>query len=84
MIAVNSIDTYSFLAFSDLACHLEDTGIGISWLHSLEKELQSNDQEAPPSPDKHTGLVLEQCHAWRCIPIINSSDVDIPEVPGCH
>ena len=26
-------DSYPFLAFSDLICHLEDMGIGIFWLH---------------------------------------------------
>ena len=26
--AVISVDAYPFLAFSDLTCHLEDTGIG--------------------------------------------------------
>ena len=29
MVAVTSVDTYLFLAFSDLTCHLEDTGIGV-------------------------------------------------------
>ena len=24
-----------FLAFSDLTCHLEDTGIGVFWLHCI-------------------------------------------------
>ena len=28
-----SVDAYPFLAFSDLNCHLEDTGIGVFWLH---------------------------------------------------
>ena len=28
-----SVDAYPFLAFSDLTCHLKDTGIGIFWLH---------------------------------------------------
>ena len=27
--AVISVDANSFLAFSDLTCHLEDTGIGV-------------------------------------------------------
>ena len=31
--AVTGVDAYPFLAFSDLTCHLEDMGIGISWLH---------------------------------------------------
>ena len=28
-----STDAYPFLAFSDLTSHLEDMGIGVSWLH---------------------------------------------------
>ena len=28
MVAVISVDAFPFLAFSDLTCHLEDTGIG--------------------------------------------------------
>ena len=34
MVAVISVDVYSFLASSDLTCNLEDTGIGSFWLHS--------------------------------------------------
>ena len=30
--AVISADAYPFFAFSDLTCHLEDTGIGVLWL----------------------------------------------------
>ena len=33
MVAVISVDAYPFLAFSDLTCHHEDTGIGVFWLH---------------------------------------------------
>ena len=29
MVAVISVDAYPFLAFSDLTCHLKDTGIGV-------------------------------------------------------
>ena len=32
-VAVNSVDTYPFLALSDLTRHLEDTRIGVFWLH---------------------------------------------------
>ena len=32
VVAVISVDAYPFLAFSDLAYHLEDTGIGVFWL----------------------------------------------------
>ena len=31
VVAVISVDAYPFLAFLDLICHLEDTGIGVSW-----------------------------------------------------
>ena len=34
VVAVFSVDVYLFLAFPDLICHLEDTGIGVFWLHS--------------------------------------------------
>ena len=29
VVAVISVDAYPFLVFSDLSCHLKDTGIGI-------------------------------------------------------
>ena len=33
VVAVVSVDAYPFLAYSDLTCHLEDTWIGVLWLH---------------------------------------------------
>ena len=33
MVAVISGDAYHLLAFSDLTCHLDDTEIGVFWLH---------------------------------------------------
>ena len=33
LVAVSSVDAYPFLALSDVACHLEYTGIGVFWLH---------------------------------------------------
>ena len=29
VVAVINVDAYPFLAFSDLICHLEDTGMGV-------------------------------------------------------
>ena len=53
MVAVISVDAYPFLAFSDLTCHLEDMGIGVSYYtvlpDSKETELESSNQGAPPS-----------------------------------
>ena len=33
MVVIISADAYPFLAFSDLTSHLENTGIGVFWLH---------------------------------------------------
>ena len=33
VVAVISVDAYSFFAFYDLTYHLEDTGIGVFWLY---------------------------------------------------
>ena len=33
VVTVISVDAYPFLVFSGLACHLEDVGIGVFWLH---------------------------------------------------
>ena len=33
MVAVISVGAYPFLAFSDLTCLLEDTGVGVFWLN---------------------------------------------------
>ena len=33
VVAVISVDAYPFLAFLDLTCCLEDTGISVFWLH---------------------------------------------------
>ena len=32
VVVVISIDAYHCLVFSELTCHLEDTGIGVFWL----------------------------------------------------
>ena len=63
-VAMTSIDAYLFSAFSDLICHLKDTGIsgfffGYTVLpDSEEAELGSSNQEASPSASKNTGVAL--------------------------
>ena len=68
--------------------HILDTGIGVSGciVHTniKETELWSSDQEAFPSADKNTGVVLVPCCAWKCVPTGKSDDVDILKVLGCH
>ena len=83
-----SVDAYSFLAFSDLTCHLEDTGIGVSGCtmspDSKETELGSSNQEASPSAGKNTGIVLVSCCTWKCVLKAISGGVDLSKVSGCH
>ena len=43
-----------FLAFQDLTCHLEDTGIGVFWLHCVVAQ-------ASQSASKNTRVVLAPC-----------------------
>ena len=33
VVAVISVDAYHFLTLSDLTCHVEDSNIGVFWLH---------------------------------------------------
>ena len=33
VVAVSIVDAYPFFALSDLTCHLQDTGLGVFWLH---------------------------------------------------
>ena len=35
VVALISVDNYPFSVFSYLTCHLEDTGIGVFWLHCV-------------------------------------------------
>ena len=90
MVAVISVDAYLFLAFSDLTCHLEDTVIGVFWLHlppdSKESELGNSDlrEASSLSAVKNIGVVLVSCSAWKCVPTAISGGVDISEVLGCH
>ena len=64
MVAVIIVDAYPFLAFSDLNCHLEDTGMfsgSTVPLDSQLTELGSSDQEASPSAGKNTSVILVPC-----------------------
>ena len=53
VVAMISVDAYPFLAFSDLTCHLEDMGIGVSGCtvppDDKETKFGSCNQEASPS-----------------------------------
>ena len=72
VVVVISVDSYPFLAFSYLTCHLEVTGIGVFWLHCAAwckgTKLWSNDQEASPSPGKNTRVVLVPCSRMEVRP----------------
>ena len=65
MLAVISVAADSFLTFSDLTCHLEDTGIRVSGCTvppvRRETQLGSSDLEASSSAGKNTDIVLVPC-----------------------
>ena len=88
VVAVINVDACPFSAFSDLTCHLENTGIGFSGCTVLpgsrETELGNSDQEASPSAGKNTSIVLVPYRTWKCAPIAISGGADIFEVPVCH
>ena len=58
VVAVISFDAYLVLTFSDLPCHLEDTGIDVFCLHWAEEQTWSklgrSDQETSLSAGKKT------------------------------
>ena len=47
-------------------------------------ELRSSDQEGSSLVGKNTGIVLESCPTWKCIPTTIPDSGEICEVPGCH
>ena len=51
---------------------------------SKKTKLQSSNQEASPSAGKNSAIILVSCCAWKCVPTVISSGVDISEVPRCH
>ena len=82
-----NVDTYCFLAFSGLTCHLEDSVFLVLFpvqSNITESELGSSNQEASPSVRKKTQVVLVPCRTWKCVPTANSGDADLLEVPGSH
>ena len=71
VVAVISVDSYPFLAFPYLTCHLEDEKTVVFWLprNSKETELGSSNQVASPLAGENTGVVLVPCCVWRCVPV---------------
>ena len=70
VVAVISVDAHPIFAFSDLTCHLEDTGKGVFLLHSVppdskETKFGSSNQEASPSAGKNTVVVLVPCSRMK-------------------
>ena len=51
---------------------------------SKETRLGSSGQEASPTGDKNTGVVLVPCRTWKYVPTAISGSADIFYVPRCH
>ena len=87
MVAVISVDAYPFLAFSDLTCNLDDTGIGVFWQLLIVRRLDlevATKRFASLSAGKNAGVVLVPCHTWKYVHTPISGGVDISMVHRCH
>ena len=88
MVAVLSVDAYPFLPFSDLTCHVGDTGKEFPGCPVLpdgkETKLASSNLEASPSAGKNIRIILVPCSAWKCVPIAISGGTNISEILRCH
>ena len=90
VVAVINVDTYPYLASSDLTCRLEDTWIGVFWLiirsivppDNKDTKLGSSDQETFLSVVKYIGVVLVHCATWKCVTAAVFGCVDISDVSG--
>ena len=82
VVAVISVVAYPFLAFSDVTCTLEDTAIGLFWLHW--PKLGSSKQEVSLLAGKNTEVLLVPCCTWKSVPTAIIGGVNISEVPEHH
>ena len=71
VVAVISVYAYLFLAFSDLTCHLEDTGMFSGCTvppYSEETELGNSGHKSFSSAGKNTGVALVPCSCMEVRP----------------
>ena len=76
VVALISVDTYPYLTFSDLTCHLEDRCFlsqekvfsGCTESPDSKETLGSSDQEVSLSTGKNTGVVLVSCVSMEVHP----------------
>ena len=88
MVAVLSVDAYPFLSFSDLTCHVGDTGKEFPGCTVLpdgkETKLASSNLEASPSEGKNIRIILVPCGACKCVPTAISGGANISEILRCY
>ena len=88
MVAANNVDSYPFLAFSDLTRHLQDTEKMLPACtashDSKETELAIRGQEASLVEGKSASVVLVSFRAWECVSIAIPGGADISDVPECY
>ena len=64
MAAVISVDAYPFLTFSDLNCHLEDTGVDVSYFRGPWVSFVTTDGFSVRVKKLFQGLVSYELTAW--------------------
>ena len=61
--ALNNVDFYLFLVFSDLICRLEDAGVHVVWFHCATlicwTKFRSSNQEFSPSVGENSCVDVE-------------------------
>ena len=69
LIGLAESDVCPYLAFPDLTCNIQDTGIGVFWLRCANS--QQGDQtwnQRPRRFFKNIGVVLVPCNQYKCVP----------------
>ena len=90
VVAVISVDAYSFWALSDLIWQPQDqvqmqVFSGCTVLcNSKQIEHRSSDQEVSASAGENTKVVLVPCGTWNCVSTAISGGFKVSEVHWCH
>ena len=81
-----SVNVYSFLAFTDLTCHLEDTGIGFFLVALCCLIVRTPNLEVATKWLLHQELKILRVSysACKCVPLAISGSVNVSKIPRCH
>ena len=88
VVAAISADANTFLAFSDMTCHLvhTETGVFVALCHLIVRRpnLEVVIKRLLHQHVKLPGQFYCHVRAWKCVPTAISGGTDISKIPGCH